>query len=108
MGFWDKIFKGYSVTERGYRARTAWGEHGTEETKLYKGEKAIKPDFGIDELSIYFYFNPEPGGGAQSSTPEHEWGHGRIIFDRVKRGLVVPSGLEQHELMSKGLIPMIK
>ena len=108
LGFWESLFKGHLVTERGYRARTAWGKHGAKEEDLYTGTKAVKPDFGIDKLSIYFYFNPEPAGGVRSSTPEHEWGHGRIIFDRVKRGLVVPSGLGQHELMKDGNIPEIK
>lgn len=108
LSFWANFFKGNSATETGYRGRTAWGKHGTKETDLYTGVKSVKPDFGIDQLSIYFYFNPEPGEGARSSTPEHEWEHGKIIFDRVKRGLIVPSGPDQHDLMYKRKIPQIK
>jgi len=103
LGFWQKIFPG--PTQNAYFGRTAWGKHGTAEHKLYDGARAIEPRFGIDQLSYFIYFSPDR---ARSRTAPHEWDHVQIIFDCVKRGIVVPSGLEQHELMRYGQIPKIQ
>lgn len=104
LGLWENFFTS-PVLKNQYFARTAWGKHGTAEVDLFKGSKEITPRFGVDQLSFTLYFSPDR---AADYVPRHEWNHVRIIFDRIKRGQSVPTGLIQHVMMGQGNVPRIK
>ncbi len=104
LGFWKNILTLPGLKNQ-YFGQTAWGRHGTKEVDLFTGSRAITPSFGINELSIFLYFSPER---ARSETAPHEWSHVKIIFDLIKRGQTVPTGMIQHELMRRGMIPPIR
>ena len=107
VGFWEGLFSNKGV-EGKFRGKTTFGKRGTAEKDFYEGESRVTPEFGVEELDINIYFSPTPTGGARSTTPEHEYKHVRIIFDRVKTRKVVPTGREQHELSDRNKVPVVK
>ncbi len=88
--------------------QTTFGMHVTPEAKLFTGTRDINPNFGIEQLTMFIYFNPNLSR-MFNETPAHEWKHVAIIFNAVLRGQVVPSGLKQHQFIyGGGVIPPIK
>jgi len=102
-----KSFFAPSILREPQFGQTTWGRQNLSEAEFYNGSSAIKPTFGIQELSINVYFNPKVSRDT-GSTPGHEWLHVRIIFDRVKKGEVVPSGATQHDIINQVMVPDIK
>lgn len=109
LTFGQKIFNFFAppALREPQFGQTTWGRQGTEEAELSTSPKDIIPDFGIEELQMNVYFNPEMARD-RYFTPPHEWKHVQIIFDSVKRGVAVPSGFKQHEMIDRFQVPALK
>ncbi len=53
------------------------------------------------------YFNPEIARD-RNFMPPHEWKHMQIIFDGVKRGISVSSGIKQYQIIDRFQVPALK
>ncbi|OPX99526.1 MAG: hypothetical protein A4E59_00257 [Syntrophorhabdus sp. PtaB.Bin027] len=116
---YSKKFLGITVmSPKLFFGHTAWAKQGTDEGYFYHGgdffeggklysDGTITPNFDIEKLQINVYFNPELARD-RYFTPPHEWKHVQIIFDAVKRGVAVSSGIKQHEIINQCIIPEIK
>ena len=103
---------------KSFIGHTAWAKKGTDEGYFYHGggffdggklysEGTVNPEFGIDELQINVYFNPNLSRDYLYTAP-HEWKHVEIIFDAVKNGSPVPNGSDQHKIINNNNVPEIK
>ncbi|APF16793.1 RHS repeat-associated core domain-containing protein [Caldithrix abyssi DSM 13497] len=103
---------------KSFIGHTAWAKRGTDEGYFYHGggffdggklysDGVVNPEFGIDELQINVYFNPNLSRDIPFTAP-HEWKHVKIIFDAVKNGRPVPNGINQHKLVKNDNLPEIK
>ena len=100
-------------------AITTFGNKEMEDADLFRGKTEVEmtDDFGIDNLQIKIWYNPEYP--AKSDTHLHEWKHVRIIFNAVQNRETVPAagwpkdGSEQnrgtqHYMIYHGQVPEIK
>lgn len=77
---------------------TTFGKQGGDKAWFSRSEDVTEIDFGINQLSIAIYLNPE-GGGMRSNTSEHELKHAILIFQDVKKGGLVRDANTQHDII---------
>ena len=91
-----------------YDALTTFGTHGQDPGNFVRGREAISPlKMSVSNLVFNLWFNPNKHLVPQNAA-YHEWKHVSIIFDRVKNNLIIPNGPEQHRLINRGEVPIIK
>jgi hypothetical protein len=95
-------------------ALTTFGKKDTPLEDLNRGRYETKVDFGIDDLKMAVWLNPNQK--PNSSTNPHEWKHVQIIFNAVQEEKPIPAAGSawspeegtQHWLIQRGLEPKIK